>query len=338
MSCCSYRKTLVGSLGIALLACGVASAQFTAEFEPPTYSGSADGTILTGQDLFYLPTAESVDFLVYTYADNALGIPDNPAGGGTQFAAGTGPGDALNYARGERVEDGTWGDMMGQWTASFDVAAIYLGELPSAQNLGSWSTQPDPDPLNPTKAGFIALAQWTDPATAATWDANYLNYDAAGAYVYPAVAADPAFQGLATNHWYRWSTTVDFDTNMIVSISITDLLTGTTATEEPVDWYLGGGATGGLPGPTGFRLFAGASAAYGNTLAFDNIVITPAGGCVGDIDGDGVTDLSDLATLLAAYETCVGDPGYIPGADFDDSGCVDLSDLAFLLADYGCGT
>ena len=56
--------------------------------------------------------------------------------------------------------------------------------------------------------------------------------------------------------------------------------------------------------------------------------------CPGDIDGD--TDLADLATLLGAYGTSVGDPQYNPDADFDDSGSVDLSDLAFLLADYGC--
>jgi hypothetical protein len=60
--------------------------------------------------------------------------------------------------------------------------------------------------------------------------------------------------------------------------------------------------------------------------------------CVGDLDGDGDTDLSDLAELLAAYGTSEGDPGYNPAADFDASGTVDLSDLAYLLADYGCGS
>lgn len=58
----------------------------------------------------------------------------------------------------------------------------------------------------------------------------------------------------------------------------------------------------------------------------------------GDIDGDGDVDLSDLATLLAAYGTCVGDHDFNPAADLDADGCVDLSDLAALLGNYGTGT
>lgn len=65
------------------------------------------------------------------------------------------------------------------------------------------------------------------------------------------------------------------------------------------------------------------------------------GPCVGDIDGDGQTDLSDLAALLGSYGKCPGEPGYNPfcntyEADPPD-GCVGLNDLATLLGDYGCG-
>ncbi len=60
-------------------------------------------------------------------------------------------------------------------------------------------------------------------------------------------------------------------------------------------------------------------------------------GCAvaGDIDGDGDVDLADLALLLAAYNTCAGDPNFNPAADLDGDECVNLSDLAILLANYG---
>jgi hypothetical protein len=59
---------------------------------------------------------------------------------------------------------------------------------------------------------------------------------------------------------------------------------------------------------------------------------------VGDIDGDGDVDLSDLAALLGSYGACAGDPAYDAAADLDGSGCIDLADLAQLLANYGTGT
>jgi hypothetical protein len=60
-----------------------------------------------------------------------------------------------------------------------------------------------------------------------------------------------------------------------------------------------------------------------------------AAACSADLDGDGDTDLADLATLLGNY-------GMTSGATFEDGDLdgdedVDLSDLAALLGDYGCG-
>lgn len=51
--------------------------------------------------------------------------------------------------------------------------------------------------------------------------------------------------------------------------------------------------------------------------------------CIGDLDGSGTTDLSDLATMLASY-------GLDAGGDLNCDGQTDLSDLADLLANYGC--
>ena len=55
----------------------------------------------------------------------------------------------------------------------------------------------------------------------------------------------------------------------------------------------------------------------------------------GDVNGDGVVDLTDLAMLLSAFGACAGDPAFVPAADFDASGCVELTDLAVLLANFG---
>ena len=54
--------------------------------------------------------------------------------------------------------------------------------------------------------------------------------------------------------------------------------------------------------------------------------------CRGDLNGDGIIDLSDLATLLAHYGSIT--ERYADG-DLDQDGHVDLADLAGLLANYG---
>lgn len=59
---------------------------------------------------------------------------------------------------------------------------------------------------------------------------------------------------------------------------------------------------------------------------------------VGDTDYDGDVDLVDLAWMLGAYGTCVGDPDYNAGCDFNGDDCVTLADLAALLGNYGFGT
>jgi hypothetical protein len=55
--------------------------------------------------------------------------------------------------------------------------------------------------------------------------------------------------------------------------------------------------------------------------------------CFGDLNGDNVVNLADLAQLLANYGTASG-ATYEDG-DLDGDGDVDLADLAALLAVYG---
>ena len=63
--------------------------------------------------------------------------------------------------------------------------------------------------------------------------------------------------------------------------------------------------------------------------------VLSAGACPGDIDGDGQVGLADLATLLAAFGTSAGQPGFDPAADLDGDGTVGLADLSQLLSAYG---
>jgi hypothetical protein len=259
------NKAAIG-LCAAVLLCGAASAQLETGFEPPTYSGSAGGVVMTGQDGWYLPSG--VDYNVYTYAGNVLGVNANPQGG-EQFVAGVGPG--TDYARAQH--DLNWADLT-EWTVTYDVAALYDGLPPGANNLGSFSVQPSTD----TIGSYVHLFSWVDLNDPVDFNAFFLHYDAAGTQVaQPGSSPGPEFGGLELNHWYRFSTTLDFLVNQITEVSILDLTGGGSATYEPVDWYLSGGAAGGDPTVTALRFFAGGGVA-GNTLAWDNLGVIPEPG------------------------------------------------------------
>jgi hypothetical protein len=248
----------------AAMAATPALAQYTSDFELLT--ATPDGTILTGQDGYYLPNLPNpgdTDFEAYRYAGNTLGMPQNP-NGGTRFIAGVGEAGGT-FERAQR--NMSYAPGTGIWTAGFDVAAKFTGTLPTAQNLGSFSTQAFPGAQT-----FIALATWTDINTATNWNADYVRFDAAGAQI-QTVVPDPGFQNLDVLHWYRWETDFDLGTNQITEVRLTDLTTSITATHNPVDWFLFGGSAGS-PTPTGFRFFAGGGV-VGNSLAFDNPSITP---------------------------------------------------------------
>lgn len=258
------KVTFLAFAGVCALAAGVSGQTF----EAPAYSGSAAGIDLNGQGTFFNPVAGSASGQVYTYAGNAVGLPVNPTGG-LQFIGSTGPGGAV-FSRSQTPA--SYGAGTGTWTVAFDIATTFNGQLPSAQNIGSFSTQGFP-----ADRTFIALARWVDPTTATEWNADYVWFDGAGTQLTETVA-DPGFQNLAINHWYRWSTTFNLDTNQILEVSLTDITGGGVVTHNPIDRYLVGGAAGGALPPSGYRFFGGASGVAGNTLGFDNVTIIPAPG------------------------------------------------------------
>jgi hypothetical protein len=253
-------RRVVFSAAAVLASAAAAHAQYFSDFEAPLYSGSAGGTVLTGQDGWTLPAG--LDQFVFTYGGNALGLDPNPTGG-AQFA-GARTADA-NPRRGQHLVDFSSGAV---YTASYDFAANYDGALPAAANLASFSFQD-----SVISASFIALDNFMDPNNpSAGWKAEYNVYNAAGTAILNQ-SAGSEWTNLTIKKWYRQSTTVDFSTNKIVEVAITDLTTNITTTANP-DWYLQGGAAGGLPRPTGVRIFCGGS--IGNMMGWDNLNVTPA--------------------------------------------------------------
>ncbi len=270
------RVASIGSM-MAGLAVSTSIAQYDSDFEGLT--ASPTGEVLTGQDGFYLPAG--VDMHAFTYAGNALGINANPAGG-DQFVAGRGPGDGSNYARAQR--DVAWGT--GYWEVTYDMAAAFMGVDGSIDNVGSFSVQPYPGSQN-----YIHLFSFMDATNPVDFRAFYLAYNAAGtAHVAPGESPGSSWESLSMNHWYRFGTVIDFDSNRIVYVWITDLTTGLSDGHCPTDWYLQGGEVGGQPTPTGFRFFAGGGNGSDNVTAWDNMNVEASdmfacldGECPGDV-------------------------------------------------------
>lgn len=271
------RNTL---LLLALLVTCAAQAQ-TVGFENPPYNGSAAGTLATGQDGWYLPVAGSADANIYTYAGNTLGVTPNLNGQG-QFLGGVAAGGTA-FARAQR--DFTF-SAIDDYSFSFEMNGFYSGFLPTAQNLGSFSTQD-----SVTTRIFIALLRWNDVNTATSYNAGFNVYDTFGTALATQVPG-PAWENCAVNQWYRQSVAIDFISNRVLAVGITDMATGNSRCMRVNDWYLQGGSTPTLGVPTAVRFFTGGAA--GNTMCWDNLAVADSSNRVtgtvtfGDLDPSAV--------------------------------------------------
>jgi hypothetical protein len=255
----SAALVCVGLLGLA----PAAQAQYQQDFDG--LNASPTGVVLTGQDGYYLPngTGDS-DFMVYTYAGNSLGIVQNPEGG-SQFIAGTGPGDGTTYARAQR--NVTFNS--GVYELWYDFCGIFSGAAPGSNNVGSFSMRQS------TNTVHINLFTWVDPNNPVAINSTYVPYDAFGTqFPIPGTPPGPEWSNLSPNHWYRCRTVVDLNTNMITEVGIRDLAGGTEAVYNPTDWYLFGGSSGSGFLPDAIRWFGGGGGP-GNTTAWDNALVEP---------------------------------------------------------------
>ena len=53
-------------------------------------------------------------------------------------------------------------------------------------------------------------------------------------------------------------------------------------------------------------------------------------GCVGDVDGDGMVDVSDVLQIIGTWGSCQG-----CAEDLDNNGVVDVGDLLQLISEWG---
>lgn len=248
----------------------VAGPAFATGFEAPDYNGSSAGVTVNGQQGWYTPNvAGAVDQFVFTYDGNALGMPANPIGedqflGAQTLQLGDFPRAQLNFDFSQATV----------WTVSYDVAMGFNGTLPAVNNLGSFSLQD-----STIARYFIQLNTWVNPDTADQWNAGYLAFDSSGGMDVDPRSPGNAWNNLAVNHWYNISTTFDFDSNTITSVSITDLDSGDSSTFQPNGWYLNGGSVFRPPLPTGLRFFVGGGDSYqDNVGSWDNVTITAVAG------------------------------------------------------------
>ena len=308
------RFVLVGTVCLAT----AANAQLIADFESPAYSGSATGVSVNGQNGWYTPAvAGTVDTLVFTYAGNTRSIANNSTGG-AQFLSGRNEGGTA-FSRAQHDIDFSTSNT---WTLAYDFACQYDGLLPATPNLASFSLQ------TTGIKQYIALHNFVDPADPTLgWKLEFNISDAAGNALVNQ-SPGPEWTNFTFNHWYRASVTVDFVTNQLTNITITDLTTNVTLTANQ-DWYVTGGSASTLPLPTAIRCFTGGSTA-GNLTGFDNISVTPSG-CAADFNGDTVVDFFDYLDFVDAF--AANDPS----ADFNNDTVIDFFDYLDFVDAFAAG-
>jgi hypothetical protein len=57
--------------------------------------------------------------------------------------------------------------------------------------------------------------------------------------------------------------------------------------------------------------------------------------CPGDLDGDGVRNVTDFGLFADAYGSSLGDANYNPDADLDGDGSVNVTDFSLFAAVFG---
>jgi hypothetical protein len=64
-------------------------------------------------------------------------------------------------------------------------------------------------------------------------------------------------------------------------------------------------------------------------------LVAPVFAILGDINGDGKVDITDVAIVARHFGTTPSSPNWDPACDLDGSGKVDISDVAIVAMNFG---
>ncbi len=268
----AIKHVTLAAVVVCLMA-SVTFGDFASDFEAPDYNGSAAGVLLTdgntaggapggpaAQQGWYAPAGD--DYYVYTYADNPFGMTAVNPTGGDQFAAGPIVENLITYGRGQHDDVLTPG-LPVLYGFDFNGKCLLDDPTTATSYVGSFSIQPSAENYN-------VVMNWTDPGV--TYSLMHQARDAANVAIgSPGVVA---FDDLLADHWYRQEMILDFDTNLVTEVTLTDLATMEQTTITPDGWYLIGGETRPPENlmPTAFRMFSFRNNdTNANMMAFDNV-------------------------------------------------------------------
>jgi len=124
---------------------------------------------------------------------------------------------------------------------------------------------------------------------------------------------------------------------LVFCLAAIALTTVASARDYAINWYTvdggGGVSSGGQYRVAGTIGQPDAGRLAGGSFAINGGFWQPAVTCAEDLNGDGVINLTDLATLLSNFGTA---SGATPAqGDINGDGAVNLTDLATLLAVFG---
>jgi hypothetical protein len=300
---------VAGVLGVA----SAASGQFGIGFDPPEYTGSAAGEPLAGQDGWEVESGEGVAWRVHK---SGHGLP-GPLRPGQFIAAHSSAGPAIIARETGGIERSGRLRLM--------MAVDSFGGAVSTAEIGSWSLAPQDE-----SAGFTLHAVWSDPAAPGRWRLEVSSYAADGS---PQRVMIPGAEALDPGRWYVVSFTIrSYSENQIDDVWFREgFQYHQTRSHKPVDWYLAGGAAGGLPAPTAVSVESSLDASGEAVFAMDDFGGGPtAYYAYSDCNHDGTLDFFDYLCFQEAFAAGAS------WADCNASGEIDFFDFLCFQDCFAC--